>query len=180
MLDVTRHDLLANGDTCPNSDGSAMRSIGSAALILTLAVTATACTSTPGGSLNAKQASERMQSLVRDTMKVAGGEWTSASNGPAPDPCSTPDDKDGVTFSWDQTAAGVDDPKAVMERVDQAWRDGGLTTNTQSVKRGDGKILHRVRSTGKDVDSILFATTTSRMTIEVQSLCGEGKVDDFT
>ncbi|WP_420364289.1 hypothetical protein AAEP80_09935 [Curtobacterium sp. L3-7] len=157
-----------------------MRSIGSAALILTLAVTATACTSTPGGSLNAKQASERMQTLVRDTMKVAGGEWTSASNGPAPDPCSTPAGEDGVTFSWDQTAPGVDDPKAVMERVDQAWRDGGLTTNTQSVKRGDGKILHRVGSTGKDVDSILFAATTSRMTIEVQSLCGEGNVDDFT
>ncbi len=180
MLDVTRHDLFANGDTCPNSDGSTMRSIGSAALILTLAVTATACTSTPGDSLNAKQASERMQSLVRDTMKVAGGEWTSASNGPAPDPCSTPAGKDGVTFSWDQTAAGVDDPQAVMERVDQAWRDGGLRTNTRSVKRGDGKILHRVGSTGKDVDSILFAATTSRVTIEVQSLCGEGKVDDFT
>ncbi|MFZ6993471.1 hypothetical protein ACO0E1_16410 [Curtobacterium sp. RRHDQ66] len=157
-----------------------MRSIGAAALILTLAVTATACTSTPGGSLNAKQVSGRMQTLVRDTMKVAGGEWTSASDGPAPDPCSTPAGEDGVTFSRDQTAPGVDDPKAVMERVDQAWRDEGLPTNTHSVERGDGKILHRVGSTGKDVDSILFAATTSRMTIEVQSLCGEGNVDDFT
>jgi len=155
------------------------RHAASAALILTIALTATACTPTQGGSLNAQQASDQMQSLVKDTMKVAGGRWTSTSDGPSPDSCSTPSGEEGVTFSWDQIADGVEDPKAAMERVDGAWRDKGLATNTQSVKRADGEILHRVGSVDRDVDTILFSATTDRMTIEVQSLCGTGNVDDF-
>ncbi|WP_144759682.1 hypothetical protein [Curtobacterium sp. 9128] len=133
----------------------------------------------PPDSLTAERASDQMQALVRVTMVTAGGNWTSESNGPSPDRCTTAAGTDGVVFSWDQTSDGVDDPGPAVDRVDRAWREEGLSTNTQSVKRADGKILHRVGSTDDDVDSILFAATTSRMTIQVQSLCGAGDVDDF-
>ncbi|OIH92835.1 hypothetical protein [Curtobacterium sp. MCBA15_001] len=157
----------------------ATRALSSAALILALTMAATACTPTLRDSVSAEHASEQMQALVRDTMQAAGGSWTSLSDGPPPDPCTTPAGHDGVTFSWDQTADGVTDPGAAVERVEQVWRDQGLAANTQTARRGDGRILHRVGSTGKDVDSILFGVTTSGMTIEVQSLCGLGDVDDF-
>jgi len=160
---------------------SHIRRATTAALILTVAFAASACTTTKGTStLDAKHASEQMQSLVRDTMEVAGGKWTSASNGPAADPCTTPDGGKGVWFSWDQDAAGPSDPEAVMQRVDRAWRDKGLATRTQSVKRADGLTLHRVGSAGREVDSIQFNATTGRMSINVESLCGSGDVDDFT
>jgi hypothetical protein len=113
-------------------------------------------------------------------MKAAGGEWTSASDGPASDACTMPDGGEGVWFSWDQDADGPANPQVVMKRVDRAWRDEGLTTRTQSVKRADGRILHRVGSTGRDVDSIQFNATTDHMSINVLSLCGKGNIDDFT
>ncbi|WP_139200694.1 hypothetical protein [Curtobacterium sp. MMLR14_010] len=151
-----------------------------AALTLTMMFTVTSCTRAPLGQIaTASHASDQMQSLVKDTMKVAGGRWTSTSDGPSPDSCSTPSGEEGVTFSWDQIADGVEDPTAALERVDGAWRDKGLATNTQSVKRADGEILHRVGSVDRDVDTILFSATTDRMTIEVQSLCGTGNVNDF-
>jgi hypothetical protein len=110
-----------------------------AVLILTVALTVSACASTNRAStVDAEHASEQMQSLVRDTMKAAGGEWTSASDGPAADACTTPDGGEGVWFSWDQDAEGPGDPQVVMQRVDRAWRDKGLATRTQSVKRADG------------------------------------------
>jgi hypothetical protein len=150
-------------------------------LILTVALTVSACASTNRAStVDAEHASEQMQSLVRDTMKAAGGEWTSASDGPAADACTTPDGGEGVWFSWDQDAEGPGDPQVVMQRVDRAWRDKGLATRTQSVKRADGITLHRVGSGGRDVDSIQFNATTGRMSINVQSLCGTGNIDDFT
>lgn len=159
---------------------SFIRRTAIAALIMATACSVTACSSTKGTpTVDAKQASEQMQSLVRDTMDVAGGKWTSTSNGPAPDPCTTPDGGEGVWFSWDQDADGVRDPEAVMQRVDRAWRDHGLTTKTQSVKRADGETLHRVGSAGLDVDSIQFNATTAGMSINVQSLCGAGSVNDF-
>lgn len=143
--------------------------------------TVTSCTRAPIGQIaTASHASDQMQSLVEDTMKVAGGRWTSMSDGPSPDECTTPDGTRGVSFSWDQLAEGVDDPRAVMERVNEAWEDKGLATRTQSIKRADGKILHRVGSQDKVVDAIQFSATTSRMTIAVQSLCGTGNVYDFT
>jgi len=158
-----------------------IRQSAPAALILTIALVATGCTTTKKEPLlDAQQASDQMQSLVRDTMDVAGNKWTSMSDGPSPDECTTPDGTRGVSFSWDQLAEGVDDPRAVMERVNQAWQDKGLATRTQSVKRADGKILHRVGSQDKVVDAIQFSATTSRMTIAVQSLCGTGNVDNFT
>lgn len=151
-----------------------------AAVVLTIVFAVTGCARgavTP--VLTAKEASDQMQSLVRDTMDVAGGDWTSMSDGPAPDLCTTPRGTNGVSFSWDQTADGVVDPRAVMERVDRAWRDTGLVTKRQSVERGDGKILHRVGSQDAIVDEIMFAATTSGMTIEVDSLCGSGNVNDY-
>lgn len=145
-----------------------------------IALAVTGCTrATSAPVLTATQASKQMQSLVRDTMDAAGGKWTSTSDGPSPDACTTPSGAEGVSFSWDQLADGVDQPRAVMERIDQRWRDKGLATNTQSVKRADGKILNRVGSQDDVVDVILFSATTSRMVIEVQSFCGTGKVDDF-
>jgi hypothetical protein len=150
-------------------------------LLLTIALTVSACTSTNRApTVDAEHASEQMQSLVRDTMNAAGGEWASASDGPAGDACTTPDGGEGVWFSWDQDADGPSDPQAVMQRVDRVWRDKGLATTTQSVKRADGRTLHRVGSAGLDVDSIQFNATTGRMSINVQSLCGAGNIDDFT
>jgi len=146
-----------------------------------IALAVTGCTrATSAPVLTATQASKQMQSLVRDTMAAAGGKWTSTSDGPSPDACTTPSGEEGVSFSWDQLADGVDQPRAVMERIDQLWRDKGLETNTQSVKRADGEILNRVGSQDDVVDAIQFAATTSRMAIAVQSLCGTGNVDDFT
>ncbi|WP_267420494.1 MULTISPECIES: hypothetical protein [unclassified Curtobacterium] len=147
--------------------------------MIVLAVTGcTRATSAP--VLTATQASKQMQSLVRDTMAAAGGKWTSTSDGPSPDACTTPSGEEGVSFSWDQIADGVDQPRAAMERIDRLWRDKGLATNTQSVERADGKILNRVGSQDDVVDVILFSATTSRMVIEVQSFCGTGNVEDFT
>ncbi|MFZ6993470.1 hypothetical protein ACO0E1_16405 [Curtobacterium sp. RRHDQ66] len=152
-----------------------------AALIMAITCSVAACSSTKEtAALDATQASEQMQSLVRDTMNVARGQWTSTSNGPTADPCTTPDGDEGVWFSWDQDADGVSDPEAVMQGVDRAWRDHGLATTTQSVERADGETLHRVGSAGHDVDSIQFNATTGGMSINVRSLCGTGNVDDFT
>lgn len=156
------------------------RDTATAALIVAIACFIAACSSTKGPPpVDAERASEQMQSLVRDTMEAAGGHWTSTSNGSAADPCTTPEGDEGVWFSWDQDADGVSDPKAVMLRVDRAWRDRGLPTTTQSVKRADGETLHRVGSTEHEVDSIQFNAITDRMSINVQSLCGAGIVDDF-
>jgi hypothetical protein len=158
-----------------------VRRARTAAVILAVAFTVSACTSTNRAStVDAEHASEQMQSLVRDTMKAAGGEWTSASDGPASDACTMPDGGEGVWFSWDQDADGPADPQVVMQRVDRAWRNEGLATRTQSVKRADGITLHRVGSAGRDVDSIQFNATTGHMSINVQSLCGTGNIDDFT
>ena len=160
---------------------TASRRIGTTVLILAIVLAVTGCTrATSAPVLTATQASKQMQSLVRDTMAAAGGKWTSTSDGPSPDACTTPSGAEGVSFLWDQIADGVDQPRAVMERVDQLWRDKGLATNTQSVKRADGKILNRVGSQDDVVDVILFSATTSRLVIEVQSFCGTGNVDDFT
>jgi hypothetical protein len=146
------------------------RRFATVVLILAVMFTLTSCSRASSGQMaTASRASDQMQSLVKDTMNVAGGRWTSTSDGPSPDPCSTPSGEKLVTFSWDQIADGVDDPKAAMDRVDGAWRDNGLATNTQSVKSADGEILHRVGSVDGDVDTILFSATTDRMTIEVQS-----------
>jgi hypothetical protein len=157
------------------------RAGAASSLVLALALTISACTSTNRvPTVDAQRASEQMQSLVRDTMTAAGGEWTSASDGPAGDACTTSDGREGVRFSWDQDADGPGDPWAVMQRVEQAWRNKGLATKTQSVKRADGRTLHRVASAGRDVDSIQFNATTGSMSINVQSLCGTGNLDDFT
>jgi hypothetical protein len=156
------------------------RRFGTTVLILAIVLAVTGCTrATSAPVLTATQASKQMQSLVRDTMAAAGGKWTSTSDGPSPDACTTPSGEEGVSFSWDQIADGVDQPRTVMERVDRLWRDKGFATNTQSVKRVDGEILNRVGSQDDVVDVILFSATTSRMVIEVQSFCGTGNVDDF-
>jgi hypothetical protein len=167
------------------------RRFGTTVLILAIVLAVTGCTrATSAPVLTARtiarmrtvvptQASKQMQSLVRDTMAAAGGKWTSTSDGPSPDACTTPSGEEGVSFSWDQIADGVDQPRTVMERVDRLWRDKGFATNTQSVKRVDGEILNRVGSQDDVVDVILFSATTSRMVIEVQSFCGTGNVDDF-
>lgn len=120
--------------------------------ILTVALAVSACTTTA----DANHASERVQSLVRDTIDAAGGAWTSTSNGPATDPCTKPDGGRGVWFSWDQDAAGPSDREEVMQH---AWRDEGLATKTESVGRVDGKTLHRVASARRDVNSIQFNAT---------------------
>ncbi|WP_144759679.1 hypothetical protein [Curtobacterium sp. 9128] len=153
---------------------------GATALILTIALTVNACSSTKGTpAVDAKQASDQMQSLVRDTMKAAGGEWKSTSNGPAADPCTMPDGNEGVWFSWNQIADGTSNPAAVTERVDRTWRDQGLATQDHKYKRADGETLHRVGSAEREVDSIQFNATTDQMSINVQSLCGAGNVDEF-
>jgi hypothetical protein len=121
-------------------------------LILTVALAVSACTTTA----DAKHASERVQSLVRDTMNAACGEWTSTSIGPAGDPRAKPDGGRGVWFSWGQDAAGPSDRKEVMQR---AWRDEGLASQTQSVRRVDGRTLHRVASARRKVNSIQFNAT---------------------
>jgi hypothetical protein len=156
------------------------RGTATAALIVAIACFIAACSSTKEApALDAERASEQMQSFVRDTMDTARGQWTSTSNGPAADPCTTPEGDEGVWFSWDQDADGVSDLEAVMLRVDRAWRDQGLPTTTQSVKRADGETLHRVGSSGHDVDSIQFNATSGGMSINVRSLCGAGNVNDF-
>jgi hypothetical protein len=167
--------------TSSSGDYTGVRRFGTAALILMIVLAVMGCTrATTPPVVTATQASKQMQSLVRDTMDVAGGKWTSTSDGPSPDACTTPSGGEGVSFSWDQLADGVDQPRAVMERIDQRWRSKGLATNTQSVRRADGEILNRVGSQDDVVDVILFSATTSRMVIEVQSFCGQGDVDDFT
>jgi len=97
---------------------SCIRRAQTAALILAVALTVSACSSTDRAPMvDAEHASEQMQSLIRDTMNAAGGKWTSASVGPAGEACTTPDGGEGVWFSWDQDADGPSDPQAVMQRV---------------------------------------------------------------
>jgi len=159
----------------------AARSSRASALALMIALATIACASAAERSpLVAEQAADRMQSLVRNTMRAAGGDWTSTSDGLAADPCTTPDGRGGVWFSWDQDADGPTDPSAVAHSVDRAWRSEGLATTTQNVKRADGETLYRVGASGSDVESIQFNATTSHMSINVQSRCGVGDLDDFT
>jgi hypothetical protein len=90
-------------------------------LLLTVALAVSACSSmNRAPTVDAEHTSEQTQSLVRDTMDAAGGEWTSASDGPAADACTTPDGGEGVWFSWDQDADGPSDPQVVMQRVDRS------------------------------------------------------------
>lgn len=134
---------------------SCLRRVRTAGLILTVALAVSACTTTA----DAKHTSERMQSLVRETMNASGGEWTSTCNHPAANPCIKSDGGRAVWFSWDRDAAGRSDPEEVMQRVNQAWRDEGLATKTQSIGRVDGKTLHWVASAGRGVNSIQFSAS---------------------
>lgn len=124
------------------NNASAPRSSRACALALTIALATTACASAAEPStLVAEQAADRMQSLVRDTMRAAGGEWTSTTDGPAADPCTTPDGRGGVWFSWDQDADGPTDPSAVAHSVDRAWRSEGLATTTHNQPHVDQRPI---------------------------------------
>jgi hypothetical protein len=122
---------------------------------------------------------DEMQSLVRDTMTAAGGSWTALSNGPAPSECAMPDGSSGVDWSWDQQRAGPDNPAGLVHAVIASWEAAGLTTSHVKDSIDDGRPLYRVLTSAPGVQSISVNATARRVSIEVQSTCGAGDIDDY-
>jgi hypothetical protein len=120
-----------------------------------------------------------MQQFVRDTMTEAGGDWTSVGGAPSPDACGLDDGGSGVSFSWNQQAEGVADPKSLVRRIEQYWRARGLTSSERQGQRGDGLTLYTVVGEGEPVRSISINASAHRTSIQVESSCGTGEVSDY-
>lgn len=131
------------------------------------------------GLMNADRARSSMQQFVRDTMTEAGGEWTSVGGAPSPDACVLKDGSSGVSFSWNQQAAGVADPESLVHRIEKYWEAQGLTNSERQGQRGDGLTLYTVVGEGEPVRSISVNASEHRTSIQVESLCGTGEVSDY-
>jgi hypothetical protein len=148
-------------------------------LAVALAVTGCAQSHGDGDVMNADEARSTMQQFVRDTMSEAGGEWTSVGGAPSPDPCGLEDGGSGVSFSWNQQAAGVADPESLVRRIEEYWKAKGLTNSERQGQRGDGLTLYTVVGEGPPVQSISINASKHRTSIQVESLCGTGNVSDY-
>ena len=129
--------------------------------------------------MKADRARSSMQQFVRDTMTEAGGDWTSVGGTPSPDSCGLDDGSSGVSFSWNQHAEGVADPKSLVRRIEQYWKAQGLTNSERQGQRGDGLTLYTVVGEGEPVRSISINASEHRTSIQVESLCGTGDVSDY-
>ena len=129
--------------------------------------------------MNADSARSSMQQFVRDTMAEADGEWTSVGGAPSPDACGLDNGGSGVSFSWNQRAAGVADPESLVRRIEKYWAAKGLKNAERQGQRGDGLTLYTVVGEGEPVRSISINASEHRTSIQVESLCGTGEVSDY-
>jgi hypothetical protein len=152
-------------------------------VILTLvsaSVLLAGCAQQPKGSeMDAEQARDGMVTLVKQTMKAAGGDWTALSDGPASSECSTTDGSSGVTFSWDQERTGATDPESLVRAVAKTWEQHDYDVSIKQDTIDDGRPLWSAVTTGRAVESISINASPRRVSIEVQSACGAGDVTDF-
>jgi hypothetical protein len=116
--------------------------------------------------MNADSARSSMPQFVRDTMTEAGGDWTSVGGAPSPDACGLNDGGSGVSFSWNQQAEGVADPKSLVRRIEQYWRAQGLMSSERQGLRGDGLTLYTVVGDGEPVQSISIKASEHRTSIQ--------------
>ncbi|ROS62828.1 hypothetical protein EDF42_2525 [Curtobacterium sp. PhB172] len=120
-----------------------------------------------------------MVALVQQTIHAAGGEWTPLSDKPASSECSTAESKAGVTFSWDQERPGTHDPESLIRKVEKTWKQVDYDVTIRRDTIDDGRPLWSAVTTGQAVESISVYASPRRVSIEVQSRCGEGDVADF-
>lgn len=140
----------------------------------------TGCTTlTSDAGVPADRARDEMVLLVRQTMATAGGDWTARSKRPAASGCTTPDGADGVSFSWDQERAGADDPEALVRDVAATWKQRDYDVTFRKDQIDDGRPLWSAITTGQAVRSISVNASPRRVSIEVESNCGVGDLDDF-
>jgi hypothetical protein len=118
-----------------------------------------------------------MQSFVRDTMQLTDGTWKSDDGDPVPSACDLADSKQGVTWSWNQSMGGVDDPQALVQKVEQHWKSAGYQTSTDSGPMKPSGTLYTVVGVGSAVKSISVNASTFRVSIEVDSKCGTGDIE---
>jgi hypothetical protein len=129
---------------------------------------------------NGDRARSSMQQFVRGTMEEAGGDWISVGGAPSPDACGLDEGGSGVSFSWNQQAAGVADPESLVRRIENYWEAKGLTISEGQGQRGDGLTLYTVVGEGEPVRSISINASEHRTSIQVESLCGTGDVSDYS
>ena len=120
-----------------------------------------------------------MQNFVRDTTTEAGGEWTSVGGAPSPDACVLNAGSSGVSFSWNQQAAGIAGPESLVHRIEKYWEAQGLMISERQGQRGDGLTLYTVLGEGEPVRTISINASEHRTSIQVESLCETGDVSDF-
>lgn len=138
------------------------------------------CAQQPKGSeMDAEQARDGMVSLVEQTMKAAGGDWTALSDGPASSECSTGNGSSGVTFSWDQERTGATDPESLVRAVAKTWKQRDYDVTIKQDTIDDGRPLWSAVTTGQAVESISVNASPRRVSIEVQSACGTGDIADY-
>lgn len=138
------------------------------------------CTQQPRASeMDAEQARDGMVSLVKQTMKAAGGDWATLSDGPASSECSTGNGSSGVTFSWDQERTGATDPESLVRAVAKTWKQLDYDVAIKQDTIDDGRLLWSVVTTGPAVESISVNASPRRVAIEVQSVCGTGHAADY-
>ncbi|MEG8036903.1 MULTISPECIES: hypothetical protein [Bacteria] len=129
--------------------------------------------------LDGAQARDAMVALVQQTIDAAGGDWTPLSDEPASSECSTPEGSAGVTFSWDQERTGTGDPESLIRTVAKTWKQSDYDATIRQDTIDDGRPLWSAATTGKAVESISVNASPRRVSVEVQSRCGEGDVADF-
>jgi hypothetical protein len=154
-----------------------------AAAALTTVLLATACHGPPHPEektmQSAPEARAAMQAIVRDTILVTGGAWSSENGDPIPNVCKLPDGSEGVSFSWNQEASGADDPAAVAKAVGAHWKKHDYHVSYREGETTPAATLHSVIGIGPAVQSISVNASKYRQSIHVDSKCGTGDIDGY-
>lgn len=157
------------------------RAVVTVAVVATLMSTA-GCSQGEGrrATRDAEQARLDMRQFVQATMDLTDLDWVS-DDGPTPIAfeCGTDDGKPGVAFSWDQHAAGADNPEQLVNTIGAAWEAKGLTPSYRDAERKDGLTLYSVAAAGAPLRSVSFNASTSRTSIHVDSSCGSGSISEY-
>lgn len=120
-----------------------------------------------------------MRDFVQSTMDLTGLAWVSDGGSPIAFECGTRDGGEGVAFSWNQHATGVEQPGALVKKVGAEWQARGLSPTYREAKRNDGLTLYAVAAEGHPVRTVSFNATEHRTSIHVDSSCGTGNVADY-
>lgn len=124
------------------------------------------------------EAKKSIVDVVQHTTKSIGGDWNVYS-GPAAESCERPGAGSGARWSYivERKAPDGVDPAADVQRVEQAWKDQGITV--ERFESGSADPLLGVRGSGGPVTSIGFNAFPQRYSVTGESVCFDGDVDDL-